>query len=290
MPFLYATSSFFNCYRTHEQIFEVLDIYVQQNPSILTKFAISSTVRNRTIWAYKLSTRRNLKALYIQSLIHAREWVTGSSTVYALSRWLDDISNKRTAPTDTYDLIIVPVLNIDGYEISWTTDRYQRKNANGVDLNRNYPTHVTNPWIVLPSDEEYPGPSVFSERESRGIRDYLAKENTKIDGYVDVHSYGGEVLFPYGNTRVPHKDDTKYKIMAKNVASVMGYVPLPAWTGYLAYGMFIDWVSRVYDKPAILFEMAGTDFVHPISSIRVRGDELYNGLAQFVNEVKIFIG
>ena len=44
------------------------------------------------------------------------------------------------------DWIIYPILNPDGYEFSWTSDRMWRKNRNdndgnsckGVDLNRNY--------------------------------------------------------------------------------------------------------------------------------------------------------
>src|SRR3989338_3005335 len=54
-------------------------------------------------------------------------------------------------------LIVVPVVNIDGYEAK------TRVNANGVDLNRNFPTQN---WTSRASEEKYnPGKTPASEPE-----------------------------------------------------------------------------------------------------------------------------
>ncbi|RHZ03114.1 hypothetical protein DYB35_012466, partial [Aphanomyces astaci] len=83
--------------------------------------------------------KARLSTLYFQSLLHAREWTAGSSNLYALSSMLDAIANKDQTAADSYNLYFVPIVNIDGYDISWNSNRLQRKNANEVDLNRNWP-------------------------------------------------------------------------------------------------------------------------------------------------------
>ncbi|KAF0699669.1 Aste57867_9769 [Aphanomyces stellatus] len=141
----YAASKFHNCFRTTQQIFEFVDTLTSQNTNLISKFPISTTVKGQTIYAYKLSTGAKPKALYYESLIHAREWIAGSSLIFALSSFLDDIANNQPGPHDLFDIIFVPIVNIDGYDITWNNNRMQRKNANEVYLNRNFPSFYTNP-------------------------------------------------------------------------------------------------------------------------------------------------
>ncbi|KAH9178078.1 hypothetical protein AeNC1_017478, partial [Aphanomyces euteiches] len=80
----YTTSTYHNCFRTSTQIFEYVDKLVAQNPTLLTKFAITKTVKGQTIYGYKLvKNSSNTKYVYYESLIHAREWIAGSSLVYS---------------------------------------------------------------------------------------------------------------------------------------------------------------------------------------------------------------
>ncbi|KAF0716177.1 hypothetical protein AaE_011171 [Aphanomyces astaci] len=67
----------------------------------------------------------------------AGKWSAGSSNLYALSSMLDDIVNKKKTAAELFNLYFVPIVNIDGYDISWNSNQLQRKNANEVDLNRN---------------------------------------------------------------------------------------------------------------------------------------------------------
>ncbi|RQM20125.1 hypothetical protein B5M09_010858 [Aphanomyces astaci] len=94
-------------------------------------------------------------------------------------------------------------INVDGYDISWTKGkRLQRKNANEVDLNRNWPARFDHPENDKdPTNETYHGTGALSEPETTGIDEWLKKKNSEISGWVDVHSYAGKTLYPNGDTK-----------------------------------------------------------------------------------------
>ncbi|RHY37512.1 hypothetical protein DYB34_003466, partial [Aphanomyces astaci] len=169
----YSTSAYHNCFRTLDQIYEFTDALIAQNPNLLSKIAISKTYNGATIYGYKL-TKGHSQSLYFQAQLHAREWIAGASILFSLASILDDITNNKPTAADEYDLYFVPIVNIDGFENTWNDflSRKQRKNANGVDLNRNWPS-LPNPEIIHPDDDTYPGLKPFSEPETAGINDWL---------------------------------------------------------------------------------------------------------------------
>ncbi|RHY42854.1 hypothetical protein DYB34_005375 [Aphanomyces astaci] len=264
----YAASKFHNCFRTSAQIFDYVDELVAQNPTLLKREEISTTVRGKPIYAYKLTSGRSKKkSLYFQSLAHAREWIAGSSNLYALSSILDDIANGKKTAADKFNLYFVPIVNIDGYDISWTNGkRLQRKNANEVDLNRNWLQFTTNPKTKIPlTDETYPGPRPASEPETQGIAKWLHEKNSELSGWVDVHSVLGAILYPYGDTkdRIGNGDDEKFQRLGRNVAAAAGrnYRSQTAGSFGVAYGAFDDYLYRTYKKPVVTIEVAGRHFV-----------------------------
>ncbi|RHY98829.1 hypothetical protein DYB35_007452 [Aphanomyces astaci] len=112
----YSTSAFHNCFRTIDQIVEFTDALAAQNPTLLTRFAISKTYWNNTIYGYKLSKDKgHSQSLYFQAQLHAREWTAVSSILFSLASILDDIANKKPTAADEYDLYFVPIVNVDGY-------------------------------------------------------------------------------------------------------------------------------------------------------------------------------
>lgn len=174
--------------------------------------------------------------LYVQSAIHAREY----STTELVTRFAEDlVAGYGTDPEATWlldytQIHVVPVLNPDGRKLaeqgySW------RKNANptpppgadpaefptyGVDLNRNYDANfgqVPDGSSGDPSSNVYRGPFPFSEPESQSARDYLLNlfpDQKGLDPfspapddatgvYLDVHSFGNLVLYPFGSTAEP---------------------------------------------------------------------------------------
>ncbi|RHY83186.1 hypothetical protein DYB26_009332 [Aphanomyces astaci] len=222
----YSTSAFHNCFRTIQQIDEFTDALAAQNPTLLTRFAISKTNWNNTIYGFKLSKDKgHSQSLYFQSQQHAREWAAVSSVVFSLASILDDIANKKPTAADEYDLYFVPIVNVDGYIQSWKSGyRFLRRNANGVDLNRNWPTPIENPEILTKINETYPGPNAFSEPETAGINDWLKTKRDEIQGFLDIHSHGGLILYPYGdnNQTIGGGLDEKFQVLGRGLRSAMG--------------------------------------------------------------------
>ncbi|RHZ01782.1 hypothetical protein DYB35_011125 [Aphanomyces astaci] len=289
----YKDSKFFKCFRTSDQIFEYVNKLVEQNPKLLTKEKISTTVQGKTIYAYKLTGGASKpKSLYFQSLLHAREWVAGSSNLYALASILDGIANKEQTAAELFNLYFVPIVNIDGYDISWTKGkRLQRKNANEVDLNRNWPARFKHSESISPKNETYPGMGPLSEPETTGIDEWL-KKNSEISGWVDVHSYAGKILYPNGDTKelIGNDDDEKFKVLGRKVAVAAGrnYKGQTAGSFGVAIGAFDDYIYRTYKKPVLTIEVAGSEFVVPASTIPTRGKEIFKALTQFAHGISPF--
>jgi protein MpaA len=110
---------------------------------------IGHTVRGRRIKAWHLGDPASpVKAVFVGA-IHGNEAQP--------SRILEDL--RDGAPVSGADIWVVPYFNRDGYA------RHTRKNARGVDLNRNFPSgwrSIASRWAP-----QYSGPRPLSERESR---------------------------------------------------------------------------------------------------------------------------
>lgn len=111
------------------------------------------------------------------------------SSVSVVFRWLRRL---RQDPYRQFHWRIVPVLNPDGL----LKRPASRTNANGVDLNRNFPTpegqaQPLDYWIERTGRDRrrFPGPTPFSEPETRWLANEI--DRFKPDALVQVHA-------PYG--------------------------------------------------------------------------------------------
>ena len=120
------------------------------------------------------------------------------------------------------DVIAFPDINPDGRHHSQTVYPMWRKNRNpassggvptriGIDINRNYdflwdfpttfaPAAVSAGTLASndPGSDLFHGTAAFSEAESRNVR-WLFEQYPRIAWFVDVHSYGGDILHPWGD-------------------------------------------------------------------------------------------
>lgn len=318
----YTDSAFFDCFRPQDQVFAFFDALTEQNSAFMTKLPnISSTYERRSIAAYRLSTttsksldmsveKKKKKVLYVQALIHAREWQAGASTFYTMASLVGELrrgnDSQITAVFDEFDWYFVPIVNIDGYIYSATVDRYWRtsrdlENATaGVDLNRNFgPDEYFNMKPELVDNETNPGDHPLSEPSTAGIFKFLTGlEN--LSGIVDMHSFGGEVLRPFSNhpSEAPAPFGPQMKQLGDGVAQTISQYtekkkPYVSKTGaylYEAYGCFDDgmYLYFNYTVPAITIEVEGDDFIAPQSSIRSVGKHIYHGLLRFAQEASSY--
>ncbi|ASD62482.1 M14 family murein peptide amidase A [Bdellovibrio bacteriovorus] len=81
--------------------------------------------------------------------------------------------------------ILIPCINPDGY------GKNQRTNANGVDLNRNFPCRDWSPESKAP--RYYPGPSPGSEREVQALVKLIEDEKPQL--IVHFHSWEPCVVY-----------------------------------------------------------------------------------------------
>jgi len=112
-------------------------------PNIASLRSIGKTVRNRDIWVLQFTKAgvTNLPQVFLAGNIHGDETVGGQ----LLQRYAWDICNKYgsnstlTSIVDRTNLFLLPMFNPDGYEAG------TRANANGIDLNRDFPNTWTSP-------------------------------------------------------------------------------------------------------------------------------------------------
>jgi len=133
------------------------------------------------------------------------------------------------------DLIVFPDINPDGRNYSQNTYAMWRKNRNGassggqaskigVDVNRNYdflwdfntafaPGAQAGGTLAStsPSSDLFHGTAPFSETETKNVR-WLFEQYPQINWFMDIHSYGGDILHSWGDdsnqTTTPDKNFT----------------------------------------------------------------------------------
>src|SRR5690606_33568204 len=166
-----------------------------------------------TIWALRIGAGSGTPIL-VNGTLHAREWIAAMVSTCVADRLVRDYDRdpQIRAFVDRTNLWVVPVVNPDGYQYSWSTNRYWRKNrraSHGVDLNRNFSVA----WGGSGSSsnkaaQDYRGEHEFSEPESIAIRDLAKRERIAL--HIDFHSYGQMLLYPWDYTGKPTKDHARY--------------------------------------------------------------------------------
>lgn len=68
--------------------------------------------------------------LFIEGGMHAREWISPAFTLYIINQLLEN-----PAYTEKLDWIVLPVVNPDGYEYTWTTVRFNTNIISFGNLN-----------------------------------------------------------------------------------------------------------------------------------------------------------
>ena len=143
--------------------------------------------------------RRPLGRVLFIGGIHGDEYAAVSVTF----KWMEILNKHHSG---LFHWRVIPLMNPDGL----LQKKSQRMNANGVDLNRNFPTTSWHSALVDYWEKRtgknirrYPGPHALSEPESRWLFTEMA--NFQPDVVVSVHAPHGIVDFDGPKDTAPKK-------------------------------------------------------------------------------------
>ncbi|MBU6412689.1 MAG: hypothetical protein KGS45_04390 [Planctomycetes bacterium] len=291
--------NWFNNYRTLAEINAKLDADVAQWPTLASTFTVGTSLEGRVTRGILISApdqpgnpRANRPQVIIHGGQHAREWISPMTTMWVAEQMLEQyaLGGRAAAALNRVDLMVIPVMNPDGYSFTWTNNRLWRKNrrANsngtfGVDLNRNWGYQWGGEGASTdPGNDTYRGPSAFSEPETQYMRDFITA-NTRLKGHIDFHSYSQLILSPWGYTATLPPDAATFDALnARMVASIravhgLTYTAGPIYTTiYPASGGSGDWTYGVRNILGYGWELRDTGqfgFELPADQIVPTGQE-----------------
>ena len=224
------------------------------NSDIVHVEVIGKSVDNRNIYGIEIGKGKD--TIFIDANIHAAE----VANTLILTRFLSELVNDYEANEENIvqmlnnvKIAAIPCLNPDGYEIYnygveslnnkdlWVYENRNKinfdnikSNANGVDLNRNFPTQnvglyykgnrlISNTSITktFEKGKYYNGESAGSEPETRAAMYFMLKHYKNTIYYVNMHTQGRVIYAGKPNLSDEFNDLTI--AFANNINSINGY-------------------------------------------------------------------
>ena len=183
----------------------------------------AKTVKNNTIELLETENEKYDKTILIIGVFHGEEPQGEYLIKEYLKTDLSGIKNK---------LLFIPCLNPDGKSIN------KRQNANGIDLNRNFPTKN---WKKTDNPEYFGGISPASEIETKFMMEVLS--DYKIDAILSIHA-------PF---KIVNYDGPAQEI-AEKISEITGY-PVQSDIGYPTPGSFGNYAGVERQIPTITLEL-----------------------------------
>uniref|UniRef100_A0A4W5QYJ0 Carboxypeptidase A1 n=1 Tax=Hucho hucho TaxID=62062 RepID=A0A4W5QYJ0_9TELE len=289
------------------QIYAFQDMLVAENPNLVSKIVIGQSYQGRPLNVLKFSTGgTNKPGIWLDTGIHSREWVTQASGTWFAKKIVTDYGRDAalTAILDKMDIFLEIVTNPDGYFYTHTSNRMWRKTRKpnpgssciGTDPNRNWDAGFGGPGASdSPCSETYRGPKAHSESEVKSIVDFV-KSHGNLQAFVSIHSYSQMLLYPYGYTRTPCKDQSELHNLARKAITYLGSLYGTSYrygsiinTIYQASGGTIDWTYNQGIKYSYTFELRDTGrygFILPANQILPTAKETWLALMAIMEHTK----
>jgi hypothetical protein len=274
--------------------------FARRHRSIARLHVIGHTLEGREIIAIELTQgsrghgKHAKPAVLYQGTTHAREWISTEVTRRLMYWFADRSSTDKSVKKllKTRDLWFVPVVNPDGYQYTFDSERLWRKNlrdnngdgqitlGDGVDINRNYPEH----WNyddegskTVTTADDYRGTAAASEPETRVSIRLL--DRVHFAYAVSYHSYAALILYPEGwQVQTPTRDDPVYIALSgtDEDPAIEGFDPDLSAELYTTNGEFTDWAHSLKDTLSWTVELdegcPGCGFVFPDDEAQVEDE------------------
>jgi carboxypeptidase T len=295
------TISGYPCYRTVEETFAAAQALAVAHPELATWADVGNSWEKSTgLGGYDLMVLKltNLAIsgdkprLFVTAAIHAREYATAELVTRFGEYLVDNYGTDADATwiLDYHEVHLLLQVNPDGRKKA-ETGLLWRKNTNqnycgaasnnrGADLNRNFDFQ----WACCggssssPCNEVYHGPYAASEPEVQAVQAYMASlfpdqrgasltDPAPADAtgvYIDVHSYGQLVLWPWGFASSAAPNGTALQTLGRKWAYFNGYTPEQAIGLYPTDGVSDDYAYGVLGVAAYTWEV-GTAFFESCS-------------------------
>ncbi len=231
----------------------------KDHPEITKLFSIGKSVEGRDLWVMKISDNPNKDEFepefkYISSM-HGDEIVGRELLILFMDDLLKMYKKKNKNVVDLVnntEIFILPSMNPDGSEVP------KRANANGVDLNRNFPDFTTADNINTPDGRE---------PETQAIMKWQKKRHFSLS----ANFHGGAVVvnYPWDTKAQRHPMDkfvvkfSKYyasfnQPMSENPEFPGGIVNGSDW--YEVNGGMQDWSYHWHNDLQVTIELSNTKY------------------------------
>ena len=280
-----------NFYPTYSQYVNIMTGFAASYPSICRIDTIGTSVMGRLLLAVKISDsvqfERGKPQFFYTSSIHGNE-TTGYVTMLHLIDYL--LSNYGTDPRITdivnnTEIFINPLANPDGTYHGGDNTVYgsERYNANGYDLNRNFPDPVAG---------QYPGG--IRQQETQAFMNFA--DSTHM--VMSMNFHGGEEVFnyPWDTWAKHHPDNDWFDFLGREYADTVHlYGPAGYFTfmdngvtnGYAWYsitGGRQDYTTYFQHGREVTLEISD-DFVLPANQLLNYWNYNYRSLLNYIEQV-----
>uniref|UniRef100_A0A8C0RRF8 Carboxypeptidase A4 n=1 Tax=Canis lupus familiaris TaxID=9615 RepID=A0A8C0RRF8_CANLF len=259
----------YGAYHSLEAIYREMDSIARDFPALVSRVKIGHSFENRPMYVLKFSTGGSKRpAIWIDTGIHSREWVTQASGVWFAKKITQDYGQDSTltAILDSMDIFLEIVTNPDGFAFTHSKNRMWRKTRSltpgsacvGVDPNRNWDDRL---------------------RVGRSQQQPLLR---------DLPRYSQLLLYPYGYKAEAAPDQQELDQLAKAAVTALASLYGTKFkygsiikTIYQASGSTVDWTYSQGIKYSFTFELRDTGrygFLLPASQIIPTAQETWLAL------------
>lgn len=218
------------------------------------------SVEKRELLRIRMGKGRN--HIHLNGAHHGMEWITSALLVQFVSDLADCVMTGRSFCGENASrllsactLDIVPMVNPDGVEYAQQHKKLNwQSNANGVDLNHNYPAKFyegklleEETGILGPCASRFSGFHPLDQPETYSMSKLICAEVPNM--VIAFHAQGKEIYYEFDGKQ--HKEAL---CIAYKLADAAGYeVSIP--DGFSSYSGMKDWVIDRFRIPAFTVEV-----------------------------------
>ncbi len=289
------------CYRTVEETFATAVSIANNYPNLATWADVgNSWEKSQGFGGYDMHVLKLTNSaipgpkprIFITSAIHAREYTTAELTTRLAENLVAGygVDADATWILDYHEIHFMLQANPDGRKqaetgILWRKNTNQNycsptSNSRGADLNRNFPYNwgCCNGSSTNQCDTTYRGASAASEPETQAVVNYI--QNNFVDArgpgsndpaplntegmYLDIHSSGRLLLWPWGHTSNPAPNSTQLQTLGRKLAFFNGHTPQQSIGLYPTDGTTTSFAYGEMGLAAFTYEL-GTEFFESCS-------------------------